>query len=103
MVDYAAVLAAEYPDAQWTLNGDDYAGLTWLSDGPKPTKATLDKKWPKVQHDLEVARIQAERATRYRLEADPLFFKAQRDEATMAEWKALVDQIRADLPYPEAP
>ena len=103
MTDYVAVLTAEYPDAEWTLNGSDYAGLTWLSDSPKPTKAALDKKWPKVQHDLEVARVRAARAARYATEADPLYLKAQRNEADIAEWHAAVAAIRADLPYPEAP
>ena len=103
MVDYAAVLTAEYPDATWTLDGDDYAGLTWLSDTPKPTKAALDKKWPKVQHDREVARIAAARRARYQAETDGMFFAAQRDGSPLDAWQAAVDQIKADLPYPEAP
>lgn len=49
MTDYAAVLTANYPDAEWTLNGDDYVGLTWLSDTPKPSQAELDAAWPAVQ------------------------------------------------------
>ena len=49
MTDYAAVLTANYPDASWTLNGDTYDGLTWLSDTPKPTQAELDAAWPAVQ------------------------------------------------------
>ena len=49
MIDYAAVLTANYPDAEWTLNGDDYDGLTWLSDSPKPSQAELDAAWPAVQ------------------------------------------------------
>jgi len=49
MTDYAAVLTANYPDAQWTLNGDAYDGLTWLSDTPKPSQAELDAAWPAVQ------------------------------------------------------
>ena len=49
MTDYAAVLAANYPDALWTLDGDNYDGLTWLSDTPKPTQAELDAAWPAVQ------------------------------------------------------
>ena len=49
MTDYAAVLSENYPDSQWTLNGDDYDGLTWLSDTPKPSKAELDAAWPAVQ------------------------------------------------------
>ena len=103
MVDYAAVLTAEYPGAEWTLNGDDYAGLTWLSDSPKPTKAALDKKWPKVQYDREVAAIAAARRARYQAETDGMFFAAQRDGAPLDAWQAAVDQIKADLPYPEAP
>ena len=46
MTDYAAVLSNNYPDAEWTLNGDDYDGLTWLSDSPKPSQADLDAAWP---------------------------------------------------------
>lgn len=105
MTDYAAVLTAEYPGAEWTLDGEDYAGLTWLSDSPKPTKAALDKKWPKVQHDLEVTSIRNERHRRYLAETDPLFMKAQRGEdgVTLADWIAAVDAIRAELPYPPAP
>jgi hypothetical protein len=105
MVDYAAVLVAIRPGTHWTLDGDDYAGLTWLDDSPKPTKKTLDDAWPAVQHDKEVASIRAERHMRYLAETDPLFFKVQRNEdgLTLAVWKAAVDQIKADLPYPEAP
>jgi len=49
MTDYAAVLSENYPDAEWTLNGDAYDGLTWLSDTPKPSQADLDSAWPAVQ------------------------------------------------------
>ena len=49
MTDYAAVLDANYPDAEWTLDGDTYEGLTWLSDSPKPTQQELDAAWPAVQ------------------------------------------------------
>ena len=40
------------------------------------------------------------RAAAYRLEADPLFFKAQRGEATTDEWTAKVAEIKARFPYP---
>ena len=49
MIDYAAVLTANYPGSEWTLDGDTYEGLTWLSDTPKPTQAELDAAWPTVQ------------------------------------------------------
>ena len=42
------------------------------------------------------------RAAAYRTEADPLFFKAQRGEATTDEWTAKVAEIKARFPYPGA-
>lgn len=44
-IDYTKILTENYAGQEWTLDGDDYAGLTWLSDSPKPTKTTLDKLW----------------------------------------------------------
>jgi hypothetical protein len=52
MIDYAAILSRRYSGKQWTLNGDDYAGLTWLSDDAKPTKAVLDDLWSEVQAEI---------------------------------------------------
>ena len=63
MTDYTAVLAANYPDALWTLDGDDYDGLTWLSDTPKPTQAELDAAWPAVQQARQAA-VAAKEAAR---------------------------------------
>ena len=42
MIDYAQILSVNYVGSQWSLNGDSYDGLTWLSDTPKPTQAELD-------------------------------------------------------------
>jgi hypothetical protein len=43
--DYSLILITHFADAQWTLNGEEYDGLTWLSDTPKPTKKALDDLW----------------------------------------------------------
>ena len=43
---------------------------------------------------------QEARAVAYKAESDPLFFKAQRGEATMDEWLALVAEIKTRYPYP---
>ena len=51
---------------------------------PEPTKA-----------EQRIKRLAA-----FRDEADPLLFKAQRGEATMEEWQAKVEEIRARYPYP---
>ena len=49
MIDYAQILTINYAGSQWTLNGDSYDGLTWLSDTPKPTQAELDDLWESTQ------------------------------------------------------
>jgi hypothetical protein len=49
MIDYAQILITNYSGKQWTLNGDSYDGLTWLSDTPKPTQAELDALWESTQ------------------------------------------------------
>lgn len=44
---------------------------------------------------------QAARATAYALEADPLFFMAQRGKATQQQWLDKIAEIEARFPYPE--
>jgi len=63
VTDYAAVLTANYPDSLWTLDGDTYDGLTWLSDTPQPSQADLDAAWPAVQQARADA-VAAEQAAR---------------------------------------
>lgn len=41
---------------------------------------------------------QRNRRVAYTFEADPLFFKAQRGEATMEEWQAKIAEIKARFP-----
>ena len=61
MTDYAAVLGSTHPGAEWSLNGDDYAGLVWLSDSPKPSQEELDAAWPAVREARAWNRVRAER------------------------------------------
>jgi len=49
-----------------------------------------------------LAQQQAARAVAYRNESDPLFFQAQRGEATKQEWLDKIAEIQARFPYPEA-
>lgn len=52
MIDYAAILTRKF-NAEWVLDGDDYSGLTWLSQSNKPTKKQLDDLWPIVKKEIE--------------------------------------------------
>ena len=52
MIDYPAILSRRYAGSEWALNGDNYDGLTWLSNTLKPSKATLDGLWVSVQTEI---------------------------------------------------
>ena len=54
-MDYVAALTYLRPSEEWSLDGNEYAGLTWLSDTPKPTDAELIAASPKAQAAQEAA------------------------------------------------
>jgi hypothetical protein len=52
------ILESKFADQQWTLDGETYEGLTWLSNSPKPTEQELDNLWVQVQAEIK-AKAQA--------------------------------------------
>jgi hypothetical protein len=71
-MDIPAILTRKYAGTEWTLDGDDYSGLTWLSEGKAPTKANLEKLWPTVQAEIAAeaqARVDAKASAIAKLEA----------------------------------
>lgn len=103
MIDYSAILATNYADQQWTLNGDSYDGLVWLSDTPKPTQAELDAQWPTVDYANQCTVVEKTRHANYIKTSDPIFFEWQRGTKTQADWDAAVQAIKDANPYPPAP
>jgi hypothetical protein len=95
-MNIANALKSLRPGAQWILRGDD---LEWLDQTQsQPSDAEIQAEVARLTA-LEPARIAGEnRRAAYAAEADPLFFKAQRGEATMAEWQAKVAEIKARYP-----
>jgi len=51
-MDIAIILSRKFEGSEWVLDGDDYTGLTWLSEGEPPTEAQLKKLWPTVQAEI---------------------------------------------------
>jgi hypothetical protein len=96
MITKAQAIASLREGAEWVLRGDD---LEWLDQTQtQPTEAEIAAEVARLTA-LEPARIATEnRRNAYIVEADPLFFKAQRGEATMEEWQAKVAEIKARFP-----
>jgi hypothetical protein len=99
MITKANALLSLRPGAEWNLRGDD---LEWLDQNQtQPTDAEIDAEVARLTA-LEPARIATEnRRAAYIADADPLFFKAQRGEATMEEWQAKVAEIKQRFPKSE--
>jgi hypothetical protein len=86
------------PGAEWVLRGDD---LEWLDQQQtQPTDAEIQAELDRLIADYPRKVAQQQRAAAYTAEADPLFFKSQRGEATIEEWEAKVSEIRTRYPYP---
>jgi hypothetical protein len=96
MITKENALVSLRPGAEWVLRGDD---LEWLDQThTQPTEVEIAAEVARLTA-LEPARIATEnRRNAYIAEADALFFKAQRGEATMEEWQAKVVEIKARFP-----
>lgn len=75
-------------------------------DGPVPFTPEEEAEWDAMEaalaasaKDRHNAEMQRQRASAYAAEADSLFFKSQRGEATLQEWQAKVAEIKARFPY----
>jgi DNA-binding NarL/FixJ family response regulator len=62
-MDIPKILTSKYPEALWTLDGDDYEGLTWLSETEKPTEQILKNLWAEVRAEIQ-AQAQAKATAR---------------------------------------
>ena len=100
-MDIAKILSQRYPGAEWTLNGDNYSGLTWLSeDIAQPSLADLEAVWAEVQFEVAYEAVQKQRQAKYQAESDPVFFDFQRGEVTEQDWLDAVEAVKVALPYP---
>jgi hypothetical protein len=100
-MDIALTLTKRYEGSEWTLDGDSYSGLTWLSDDiEQPTLEELQLHWEDVQHEVATEAIRNQRLAAYREESDPIFFDYQRGEATEDEWLDAIQDIKDRYPYP---
>lgn len=98
MPNYSQILSVNYPNSAWVLTGDSYDGIDWQDTSPKPTQAELDALWTTTQTTVANQQADQKRHAAYVAESDPLFFKAQRGEGTMADWEAKVAEIKARYP-----
>ncbi len=103
MIDYSAILTANYAGKEWSINGNDYESLEWYSTGTAPTQAELDAQWPQVDYQNQYAEVETTRRTQYEAQSDGLFFEWQRGTNTQAAWETAVQAVKDANPYPPNP
>ena len=86
-----------YPDA--VRISSEYGAFDANGNKIQLDQALVDAAAVTVAAEQAQAQAERNRSKAYATEADPLFFKAQRGEATMDEWNAKVAEIRARYPY----
>jgi hypothetical protein len=47
------VLNNNYADKEWVLVGNNYEGLDWLDESPKPTEQELIEHWNNIQLEAD--------------------------------------------------
>ena len=79
--DIPAALQALKPGAQWTLNGEDYTGLTWLdTKQTQPTETEVNSKISELDNAEAME-----------------FFRVERDiRIAKTDWRASVDLTLTD-------
>jgi hypothetical protein len=98
----AGIYNWQWIDGQWVLQEStttlEQFGFTVADfpNAPKPEKPDYNPDEREAQRKVDET-IESRRNA-YIAEADPLFFKAQRGEATLQEWQDKVAEIKARFP-----
>lgn len=99
---YDIILKHLYPTSAYTVDSDGNI-LFWGGPGKQPTKADMERAWPKAEAMEKNQVAERSRHSAYVSEADPLFMYWQAGEGTEAAWKAKRAEIRQRFPYVPVP
>jgi hypothetical protein len=72
MRDLTKALISLRPGAEWSLNGDTYEGLNWISDTPKPTQEELEAEADRLHQVWLSEKYKRDRQPEYPPLADQL-------------------------------
>ena len=98
MLNHEAIRRA-YPNA---VTIDDGTGAFDINGNQiQIDQALVDAAAVIVAKEQAIEQVRRKRAAAYAAESDPLFFKAQRGEATMDDWRTAVASIQLSIPYPD--
>jgi len=100
MRDLTKALFSLYPTAVWTLNGDNYSGLTWMSETiPQPTEVELFAECDRLQAEYSANAYKAKRALEYPPITDYLDGVVKGDQTQIDKY--IADCLAVKVKYPK--
>jgi hypothetical protein len=91
-------LVEHFGHRNWTLIGLDKVQLDNSDEILIVADLGIDALLTSNEEQFNAIQAEINRKEAYIKEADPLFFKAQRGEATLQEWKDKITEIKARFP-----
>lgn len=105
MTDYTFILSRNYSDKQWSINGDDYDGLIWLDESPKPSREQLDQEYQDYKDNYEYldkrANAYLERGVNPDSKANALWESLVNSNQTLVnQLQQIIAEVDAQYPAP---
>lgn len=100
-MDITQALQKLAPGAEWVLNGDEYEGLTWLSEDIKqPTKKAVEAEIKRLQKEYADTEYQRLRKAEYPPVEDYLDGIVKGDQAQVDAYIEACLAVKAKYPKP---
>lgn len=81
------------PEAEWTLNGDTFEGLTWLSEGEPPTESEIMAEIARLQPIAEYRQNRKNAYPALEEQLDMIYHNIN-------QWKTHIQNIKERFPKP---
>ena len=99
MISIAQAIISLVPSAEFSVIGDTYSGIEWLSDGQQiPTEAEVAAEQSRLQAEYDSAEYQRKRAAEYPPITDYLDGVVKGDQAQIDAYIAACQAVKAKYP-----
>lgn len=100
MRDLTKALVSLYPGAQWSLNGDTYAGLNWMETNttPKPTEEELIAECDRLHEVWVSQQYKRDRAKEYPAIVDQLDMLYWDKINSTNTWETAIQAVKDKYP-----
>lgn len=101
MSDITKAIINLRPDAKWSVNGNTYAGITWLdTEHTQPTEEEIDAEMARLQAEYDAKAYARSRADEYPAIADQLDMLYWDKINGTTTWQDAITAIKQENPKP---